>query len=656
MPLRLSLSDVAELARVRRPVASMWRTRFATGDDAFPVPVARKSGSPLFDAGEVAEWLARTGHGKNPDAVADAAAAAAPTDLDWANASHVAELDAIIVLASLIGGLADETHESLCRAAGEVDPSDALLRTEVSRQLDRGADWTPFVDHLIDAAYSAAGALEITRSRHAATTAADGSAAPLAGPALDLILEVTTALAQRDGVDRVVIDRGIDELTALGTASDISDDIALSVAASPRERSIRRHLQVADIWIEDDVDSAATVRLARVPATPGDNVERMLADADDVALSLRDNDVAVVVGPARALIDTLPAPARAARDDVLRSGRLRAAVRLPHGLVTAATREPLALWVLGPPTGDVPRGERFTAVADLIDGELTPATRADIVSDVVAGMGSRADLLARTFRFARLVRTSSFLARSGALLAPHTPHTATPSHTAALAASLDAAAVTAAIDLPEHVAATSDTSAAVPPAALGDLIGNGHARIIPGTRLALENTGSTGLVVVTADDIGAPSRIGNRRIDPIAFAHQHPSAQLTRPGDIVFRTSPTPAAWVDHDGSKVVAYPARVLRITTADPGGLVPELVATDIPAQPGGPGAWKRWMLRRVAPASIAPLRRALVDLAAARAELESRVANLDHYIDTLTAAVAAGAVTLTDPEAAPAASDPQ
>lgn len=656
MSLRLSLSDVAELARVRRPVASMWRSRFATGDDAFPAPIARKSGSPLFDAGEVAEWLVRTGHGNNPEALADAAAAAAPADLDWANASHVAELDALIVLATLTGGLADETHDALRRATGDADPADAFLRTEVSRHLDRGADWAPFADQLIDAAYSPAQALEISRARHAATTAADGSAAPLAGTALDLILEVTTALAQRDGVDRVVIDRGIDELTALRTASDVSDDIALSVAVSPRERSVRRHLQVADIWIEDDADSTATVYLARVPATPSDNVERMLADADDVALSLRDDDVAVVVGPARALIDALPAPARAARDEVLRSGRLRAAVRLPHGLVTAATREPLALWVLGPPTGDVPRGERFTAVADLIDRELTPATRADIVSDVLAGMGSRADVLARTFRFTRLVRTSSFLARSGALLAPHTPHTATPSHTAALAATMDAAAATAAIDLPQPIAATSATSAAVAPATLGDLIGNGHARIIPGTRLAIENTGTIGLAVVTADDLSAPASIGNRRIDAMTFAHRHPSAQLTRSGDIIFRTSPTPAAWVDHDGSKIVAYPARVLRITAADPGGLVPELVAADIPTQPAGPGAWKRWMLRRVVPASIAPLRRALAELAATRAELLSRVANLDHYIDTLTAAVAAGAVTLTDPDAAPAASDPQ
>ena len=97
-----------------------------------------------------------------------------------------------------------------------------------------------------------------------------------------------------------------------------------------------------------------------------------------------------------------------------------------------------------------------------------------------------------------------------------------------------------------------------------------------------------------------------------------------------------------------MAYPARVLRISPADPGGLVPELVAADIATQASGPGPWKRWMLRRVAPAAIPPLRRALTELVVARADLTGRIDRLDHYIETLTSAVAAGAVTLTELDA--------
>ncbi|MDE0546343.1 hypothetical protein [Microbacterium sp. C7(2022)] len=654
--LRLSLSDVAALAKVRRPVASVWRTRFATGEDAFPAPITRRSGVPLFDAAEVADWLIRTGHGNNPEARADAAASATPADFEWADEEHVAELDALIVLASHLDALTGVDPTELRRGARDMDPDDAFLTREVSKHLEREQGWTTYADALIDAAYSPEGALEFSRTRLAATTAADGSAGALAETALDLFVDATRSLVQQSAATCLVIDRGIDESTAVRTATGLAEDVAVSVAPSRRERSIRRHLFGSRVWIDDHIDGGApAVRIARVPGVPGDSVERMLADADDVALSLRSDDVAVIIGPARALIDALPPDVRASRDDVLRSGRLRAAVRLPHGLATAAAREPLALWILGPTVGDVPRGDRVTAVADLIDHELTDATRADLVSDVLAGMGSRADAMARTFRFARLVRTASLLARSGALLPARTAQATSQTRAATLAARLDAAERIAGSDLPKSIAPISGDASAVAPAILGDLVSQRHARIVPGTRLAPEHLGDTGLIVITAENLGS-ERPNRGRIDPLVFAQQHPSAQLSRPGDVIFRTAPTAMAWVDHEGSHVVAYPARTLRITAADPGGLVPELVAADIATQPSGPGAWKRWMLRRVAPAAIAPLRSALADITAARSELESRVANLDHYIDTLTAAVAAGAVTLTDRDAAPAASDMQ
>ena len=656
-PLRLSLSGVAELAKVRRPVASMWRTRFMSGDDAFPSPVALSAGSPLFEASEVAYWLTRTGHGNNPDAVLDAAASAAPTDLDWANVSHVAELDALIALSASLGGLAEMTSADLRRAAEEADPTDALLRSEVGTHVDRGANWARFADALIDAAYAPAGALELSHARHSALSAADGSAGALADPVIELVAAVAAALAEHGHAARATLGRGIDGEVALRIVRGLGGETTPVVDAAGRVREIRRRFAVAGEWLEESEDDSPVVRTARVPATADDDVEAMLADIDDVALSLGPDDTAVLVGPARALIDPLPARERPLRDAVLRSGRLRAAIRLPKGLVKTASREILALWVLGPPTGDVALDERFTAVADLIDRELSVATRADLVSDVLAGMGSAADVRARTFRFARLVRTASLLARSNALLPPQAPRPPAAKRGATLAARLDAAAQAAAGDIPERIVASPASAASDAETTLADLISDGHARIIAGTRLALEVAAesATGLVIVSTDELDNPAQIGRRRIDGLAFAQRHPSAQLTRPGDVVFRAGPTVAAWVDHEGSKVVRYPARVLRITATDPGGLVPELVAADIAAQAAGPGAWRRWVLRRVAPAAIAPLRAALHELADARSELERRISNLDHYADTLTAAVAAGAVTLSDPTA-DAASDPQ
>jgi len=655
--LQLTLSGIAELARVQRPVASMWRTRFATGDDAFPAPIGRRGGKPVFDAGAVADWLVRTGHGNNPTVIADAAASAAPADFDWTDPHHIAELDALVVMSTHLGGLAGVTRDELREAASDTDPADGFLLREITRYIDRGARWTDFVDALIDAAYSPAGALQVTHARHAATKAADGSAGPLTSDAWELTVEIVAALARTDRIERVVIDRGIDEEAAVTIARQLDEEIALATASTPLERALRRRFQVEDLWADDDSGTTTAVRVARVPVVTGDNVDRMVADAEDVALALGHADAAVVLGPARALIDVLPTAARRIRDDVLRSGRLRAAIRLPRGLITAAIREPLALWVLGPPAGQVPLDERVTAIADLIDSALTPAVRGDLVSDVLAGMGTAADVRARTFRFARLTRTASLLARSGALLPARTPRKTTPSTAAALATRLDAAAQTAAIDLPHSIEVRSEPGPTVELATLRELIDAGHARLIPGTRLSESILGDTGFTVVTARDFEHLPDIGTRRVDPLTFAQQHPTAQLTRPGDVIFRTGPSPAAWVDPDGSKAVAFPARVLRITAADPGGLMPEVVAADIASQPGGPGAWRRWMLRRIAPAAIAPLHHALAELDAARTELERRIAALDQYADTLTAAVAAGAVTLTDPnDAATAAPAPQ
>jgi hypothetical protein len=366
-------------------------------------------------------------------------------------------------------------------------------------------------------------------------------------------------------------------------------------------------------------------------------------------LSLRDSDAAVVIGPARALVDPLTPVDERARADILRLGRVRGIARLSAGLVDSATRESLALWMLGAPAGDVPPAERVTAVADLTAIPLTPATRADLVSDLIAGMGSGRDLRAHQFRFATFVRTTSLQARSGSLVASATRKPAPVTTDAAdLPALLDLAADRVRDDI-SPVGIVPDSHGVPRATSVPELIAARHLRKIQGVRLDSELLGSEGLVVVTPSDLDNPASIGRTRIDQLAFAAQNPHTQLTRPGDVVFRTSPTAAAWVDVDGSKVVAYPARVLRINPNDAGGLVPEVIAADITGATAGPGAWKRWTLRRVAPKTIAPLRQALANIANARAELEARAARLDDYAALLVAGVTSGAVTMNDSNAA-------
>ncbi len=652
--LLLDLTGVARLAGVQRPVASMWRSRFASTSDPFPAPVPDESGRLRFEAEQVADWLVRTGHGNNAEAREDAAAAAAPSALSFMDASAVAELQALIALYSQADGLGELAPSQIKEAAAHVDPLDRMLQSEIAAHVDRGAPWLTYATRLVDAAYSPSAALTLIARQHAAANRSAGSAGPLLADAIHLVADAAIALAGEDAT--VMLDAG-DAALSSTVASRLGDSVSIVLQAGADCRRVRRQLLVDEHWIDEAADPATrSVVVARLPSDAGEDVAGTLRALDEVSLSLRDSDAAVVIGPARALVDTLAPNDDRVRADILRSGRVRGIARLSAGLVDSAVRESLALWILGEPTGDVAPAERITAVADLTDVQLTPATRADLISDMMAGMGSGRDLRAHQFRFAAFVRTTSLQARSGSLVASATRRpTATTEDAATLPALLDIAAEAVRSDI-EPIEIGTDPHDVPRATSVAELINAGHLRRVQGTRIDAELLGSKGLVVVTATDLDLPGSIGRIRVDQLAFATRHPSAQLTRPGDVIFRTSPTAAAWVDTDGSKVVASPARVLRVTAGDPGGLVPEIVAADITGAAPGPGAWKRWTLRRVAPRTIAPLRRALADIATARRDLEARASRLTDYAALIVAGATSGAVTMIDLDHAADAADTQ
>lgn len=650
-PLLIDLAGVARLADVRRPVASVWRTRFASSTDPFPPAVTEKGGRALFDAMSIAQWLARTDHGNNSDAVADAAASATPAGFDVADASHVAAVDALLALRAMSGEpVGGSELDELQRRAFAADPHDCCLAAEASTVR---SDWTEWADLLADAAYSPLEASRILERRHAATRSSEGSSGPLT-PAAEALLVALAGALLGDPASELVLNTGITPSLAEQLYAHLGDDVELVLPSLPDGRGIRRRLLCDGIVLPHSSLTAVGPQLSvtRPPAGATTTTADTLRTIDDLALGMRDHDRAVVIAPAAVLTEPVAHSDSLARTDVLRSGRVRAIVKLPAGLVTSAPREALALWVLGRETGDVPVADRFTAVADLTESPLTPATRADLTSDVLAAMGSARDVRAHAFRFTRPVRTTSLLASRGSLVAgAKTPAAEGPS-ARDLPALLDQARADLGDDAPTAVPAALP-SATAPAALVETLIAERHLRMLPGTRVTPEETSATGLAAVHADDLDDPARIGDRRVDPLVFATRHPSARLTVAGDVVFRTAPTPRAWVDPDGSKIVVHPARVLRIDSGDAGGLVPELVAADIDRSSGGPGAWRRWRLRRVAPHVAEPLRAALSDLATRRDALARRIEALDTYAKLLAAGVVSGAVTLTD-NAADAASD--
>ncbi len=600
----------------------------------------------MFEAMDIAHWLARTDHGNNPEAVADAAASAAPFDFDIADAAHVASVDALLTLRAVLGeAVGGVSRDELLRRAVEVDPGDECLTTEVSAT---PLDWAEWADQLADAAYSPLQASRLIERRHVATTSAAGSAGPLTDDAEALLRTLARAL-KIDGLAEIVLSGTVSPSLAARLASDCGEEVDVVATAAHTDRGIRRRLLCEGRYLASASTGRNQARLfiARLPSIDASTVTGILHAADELALGMRDHDRAILLAPAAVLVDPVEPAHAMVRTDVLRSGRVRALVRLPAGLITSAPRVALALWVLGRETGEVAIADRFTAVADLTDATLTAASSADLTSDVLAAMGSARDVKAHAFRFARLARTTSLLASSGALVGrpPASPMRARSVQD--LPALLDRTLAELGEDAP-HQHPTSAPGGPVGPARVEDLIAARHLSVLRGARLAPDDFAESGLVVVGGDELDGASRVGDRRVDQLTFAARHPSARLTLAGDIIFQTTPTAKAWVDPDGSKVVAYPARVLRINRSDPAGLVPELIAADISHSLAGPSAWRRWTLRRVAPRAAAPLREALSDIAIRRAALDRRIQSLDTYAELLTDAVAAGVVSVPFPDA--------
>ena len=115
-------------------------------------------------------------------------------------------------------------------------------------------------------------------------------------------------------------------------------------------------------------------------------------------------------------------------------------------------------------------------------------------------------------------------------------------------------------------------------------------------------------------------------------------------GDVVFVTSPRPAAVVCRDPGAVVAFPARILRVLGSE---LVPELVASLINALPATDKRWRGWAFPRAdhtAYEALTDLLRAIED---ERADLATRHTQLDELTHLLTAGPARGTLTISTTE---------
>lgn len=659
--LTLSMSDIAELARVQRAVVTMWRKRHAAGADPFPQPVDPGASSPRFRASEVADWIERRGQGKNRDFRADSAIAAALDD-GGDPARDIGALTALLALAPHAPEpLADMDPEDVLDLADEVDPHDAFAYREVAALGEHLPAAAAHATAVATAAYNPASAIERLLALRHRTGDPRLTGTVLRAPALNLVAEIVAALVP-DHDELVVADPrpGCGDLLAavLGRVERVEPVVAHVPAVGDSALRLARRRLAARLWGVRAVtgDSDAHV-VTQVPALDEADLEPIeaLRRVEDAVLGLPPGRVAVVVGPAAALVDELRDPdAEVIRDDLLRSGRLRSVVLLPAGLVVARPRQKVALWVLGTVLTGASAEKKRLVVADLSehapDGdEFDRGVVEDLLTDIAAAQGDDRDAGAHHFRFARFLDAGQVVARGQSLLG-----------SARASADLvfrDPAGVEH--ELHELMAHLTEP---VPPvvfptvrgrstsgpggrATVEALVGRGLLHRKSGTRVRAEDlvgAAADGAVpVVGAAEVLGDSPWGARRIDRLGFFSRYTNGRLTEPGDVVYVSKPRPAAVVDVEGFSVVEAPARVFRISERAQGRVVPEVLAADINA--AGPESKDPdgWTVRLVPPGQGTALVQTLAALRGEQDALERRLAMLADLREGLMDGVTAGVV---------------
>lgn len=611
----LTLTDVAELAKVRRPVVSMWRRRPRTRggiEIPFPRPVPAADSAERFDRDEVVAWLEKTGRGNNAEARQDALAVSVPSGVD------VEDIVVLLCLHALTGEELDGISKSQLVDLAEIaDPNDQLVLREV-RALDDESELLAYVDDLVEASFGLPDALSRVASGRLRREAAERG---LNDDILALVRTAATACRVHLGGEAVALvpprEAEIAGIVGEGFAGLLLD---------PDDTASRAHRRRARIDGVEVLDEAAAS--VRVLSVVGAQTTEALNAVDDLAVSLGSTDVGIVIGAAAVLCDRLSGDAEQRRSQTLRPGTLVMAVRLPRGQWKAAHRQSLAMWVL--------HGGRSVQWLHVADLDAVTVDLEDLASDLTASLGLTED---RAYRYAR--RTELVPVLAGAPVVPRGVR-AIRLGNAAPASPIDrihAASLTTSEGLAGY-----DVTVAPAPArivlrqwSLAELVEGGHLAVKRGSRIDVNHAASSGSVRILAAD-GSTDQL---RLDPLDAERLYPHAVRTEPGDVVFAHQPRPVARVDSEGGALVASPSRILRLRSTAPVG--PYVLAALVNELAPAESEWQTWGVPDLPVAEGAALDAALRDASNHLAELRQRERAVQELTKSLIEGVAAGAVSL-------------
>jgi hypothetical protein len=271
--------------------------------------------------------------------------------------------------------------------AREYDEGDTFLIRELQWAGASLVALASYVDGLVDMNGGVPQAYESLRSARRAGGVPTWDTPTLSDCALELMVHLSEALASAQARSPVFVD-------ATGSASDIVRRLARTLCGrteatvvtshgdDAQSRGVRRQLAIYSVrcrpsdWPEPDafVNAGPALHIARYPtkAQPLVSEKEILSSIDLMVLRMTAKQLAVVMAPASILTDAgLSAEAEELRKALLRSGHVRAVVRLPVGLVLHKPQQAQALWVLDASHSQVALTERLTLVADLTSSALT---------------------------------------------------------------------------------------------------------------------------------------------------------------------------------------------------------------------------------------------------------------------------------------------
>ncbi|MFD3465617.1 hypothetical protein ACFWWM_04475 [Streptomyces sp. NPDC058682] len=600
---RIGYTEIAALAQVKRPVPTTWSRRHSD----FPAPVTRESGSPLFDAREVVDWLIRTGHG-NAEPRRLRAEAALHTLSAWRSSGLsapvlVGALTALICLRQQYDApVSEHAWGDLLDQAADLDAEDTFLLSELRAVPDPdhlGPALGALADELTEAAYTPAEAfgwvLDARRRLGSHDLAAD-EPTPVVARALAALAGVDTLTDE--AVLATPYARSGDLLAALHTTAP-EDSGHTYLAAEPDSalaRLVRRRMLVrgvfeflldvtegAELSTDDWGDPDVLVCVLPYEASETRSARRTLERIQDLTDYLGDSSTAVVLGPADALVRSLPrhGDADRLRRSFLGEGLLKAAISLPDGAFAYRPGYRTAVWILA----RTPKDERAGRVllADYSAQPLTEPVLDVLAEDIAIWRASawRGDRR-HEFRHAIVVPAKDLDDRPGSAFTPQhrSPeswytravverpariadverHLAELDERATRRAGIDGPLKAGAVLRPEDQPVRRTT--------VRRLLKDRRLRRRPGHRIAPEHLAADGhYAVIGPEEILGASRFGSRRIDRglVLTAYEH--VQFTEPGDLVVTTSPRFGVHVDTEGLSVVVAPARILRVhSDADP------------------------------------------------------------------------------------------